>query len=240
MKIPVIITCAVKISDTTAVLKSEAERMSQYRESILTLIEQGVDSIIICENSNSPVLTDELLLIASRNGVELEQLIFSGDKEAVKQKGKGYGEGQMMEFVLNNSQVIRGCKGFVKITGRLILKNIMYFIKQIQARELDCLFFRDGSAKVDTRFYYCQIGLFNDILVNSYEKVNDIRGVYLEHVYLNALALNCNMRSISVDYPLMTGISGSTGLNYDLSLTKYTIKNILSKLGLFAITRSIK
>ena len=79
--------------------------------------------IVFCDNSNFkdfPDLEDK----AKDNGVELELLAFKGDSEMVVKKGKGYGDGEIIEYALTNSKLIGSCEYFIKISGRYIFDNI--------------------------------------------------------------------------------------------------------------------
>jgi len=45
-------------------------------------------------------------------------------------KGKGYNELLMMNMAISDSQVIQDAGGFVKVTGRYPIYNILYFVKK--------------------------------------------------------------------------------------------------------------
>lgn len=106
-----IITGTIRPANLANQLKicNEEERLSQYAESLKFFIEsKAFNKIIFCENSNYG--TEGLAALeemARDNGVRLEILSFQGNVQQVERHGKGYGEGEIMEYVFDHSELVR-------------------------------------------------------------------------------------------------------------------------------------
>ena len=99
-------------------LRDEKERFRQYEDSIRFFLDSGAFSkVIFCENSNygtKPLA--HLVKLAEDNGIELELLSFQGNVEKACIHGKGYGEGEIMEYVFSHSRLAAKETYFIKIT----------------------------------------------------------------------------------------------------------------------------
>ncbi len=218
------------------VLKDENERLKQYISSILFYIEESpLKKIVFCENSNYKYSgIGELEKIAENSGKQFEWLSFQGDFERVKTDGKGYGEGEIIEYALNNSKMMQQCISFAKVTGRLKIRNINDFFVKIKTNRN--YFNRDiyGGRGVDTRFYICNKDFFNTHLLTAYrELIVDGRMFSIENVYYKILKkIGCfsSLRS----YPDFQGVSGGNGINYsEMSIPLRRFYSVLCRIGLF-------
>jgi hypothetical protein len=237
-----IITSTVYINSNLTVLTDPLVRSRQYIDSILFYLEcKAVDSIIICDNSNYDYSKHKELFKNTSNK-KIELLRFIGDKNKILERGKGYGEGEIMAYIFAKSKLINNeCVDFYKITGRIFLFNINSIIKStnplrnhFQPLGLNPYV---NLKKVDTRFYHCTNETFLQYLKNASESVNDKVGYYLEHAYYDSLK-NHNVQYESFNVlPHFGGISGSTGETYSISEFKwFFLKNIYiitKKLGLW-------
>lgn len=232
-----IITSTVYVNSDMTVLVDPAIREQQCVDSMLYYLKSPyLASIVVCDNSGFDFSTNNRLTeAAAEGGKQIEFLSFTGDKKAIAAKGKGYGEGQMMAYIFRESRLLkRGDASFFKVTGRLLVLNFDEIARKVKPGK--SYFQRVGRnpfvnpEKVDTRFYYCNMGLFESRLLNAYGDVNDREGRYLEHVYYRAL--NGQHRSYSGFGvpPLFGGISGSTGLSYSIGPIKRIAEVIINYL----------
>lgn len=212
-------------------LRDAGERLKQYKESVSFFIKSGVFSkIVFCENSNyGTAQLADLAVQAEQYKVQLELLSFQGDTEKVKQHGKGFGEGEIMEYVFKNSRLLEKETVFMKITGRMTVDNIADIVSGI--KENICYFNipnRTHREMFDTRIYVMPTELFRRLFLHCYDEVKDQEGWYLEKVYTSILTAN----KISVKnfprYPRIVGMSASTGCSYVYTEWKCKIKDILS------------
>ncbi|WP_194140889.1 hypothetical protein [Flavobacterium hungaricum] len=200
------------------------------------IIESNFETIIICDNSGY-VYSEQIVSLAFELGKVVEVLSFKGDTKKVEELGKGYGEGEIMNYILNNSIYIKKHEYFFKITGKLFVENIEKFIalKNIDfAFDHSYSFFWKSNkiSCVFTNFYFANLNSFKSILKNEYLKVKDYDGFFLEHAYALALQNHNKLNVISI-LPYITGISGSTGVNYSKKRKMINfLKKLLSSLSL--------
>lgn len=215
-------------------LSDAEERLKQYAECLRFLSEsREVTKIVFCDNSGCFDLMEKLKVM---NGdiQNAEYLCFKGSDDVVKY-GKGYGEGEILKYVWNNSELLRTETEFIKITGRIIIRNLDMVIQKMKP-EINYFntvrpFTRDGQ--IDTKFYKISKESFEKYFLDVYKQVRDQENVYLEHVYYNVIKNEkIKHRNFSV-YPVYEGVSGSIGTSYGSAKWKYFIKNLLSKINLY-------
>lgn len=216
------------------VLKNETERLQQYKDALLfTIQSKAFSKIVFCENSNyGTECFADLKEDADKYGAMLELLSFAGNSEAVLKCGKGYGEGEIMDYVFANSSLLAGELSFVKMTGRLKVVNIKEICKRINSGK--CYFNipnRTIRDYYDTKLYAMPIAVFDKYFRNAYDKVRDDEGIYLEKVYTGILAEQKIQVKNFPGYPRVIGMSGSLGYDYGYTEWKCRIKDIISFFG---------
>jgi hypothetical protein len=233
-----IITSTVFINSDMTVLTDPMEREQQYVESVLYYLRSPyLGAIIVCDNSGFDFsFNPQLMDAVAASGKQCECLAFVADEEKIMQKGKGYGEGLILEYVFRTSRLLDGSgPSILKVTGRLLVLNFDAIVRKVGDGKT---YFQPvginpfmNRKKVDTRFYYVNKDLFRTWLIDAYKEVDDKAGRYLEHAYYKVL------RERSIPYsafgipPLFKGISGSTGLSYSIGPVKRILEKILSYLS---------
>jgi hypothetical protein len=233
-----IITSTIYVNSDMTILVDPAIREQQCVDSILYYLNSPyLAAIVVCDNSGFDFSTNSRLMeAAALSGKQTEFLCFAGEKNAIAAKGKGYGEGQMMAHILMESRLLkRAGASFFKVTGRLSVLNFDEIARKVRPGKT--YFQRVGRnpfvnlKKVDTRFYYCNVGLFESRLLHAYKVVNDREGRYLEHVYYEVLKEQPGSYSGLGVPPLFGGISGSTGLSYSIGPLKRMAEIIINYLA---------
>ena len=195
-------------------LNDKDERKEQYIRSIHYYLSETKYPIVFVENSStdiSPIFQEHI------DSGRLEIITFDGNKD--KKRGKGYGECEIIEYALNNSQTIKSNQNdkIAKITGRLIVRNINIIAK------LHCYFFSQRTALFsinsdlsfpDSRIIIAPTEFYKQ-LINKKEQLNDSNGYYFEHALLDTIKdSKCISYSPFYIQPQIEGISGSTGKVY--------------------------
>lgn len=219
-------------------LRDEKERLAQYLQSLRALIEaEAFKKIIFAENSNYGCEDVEALqTIADEHQVELECLSFQGNTDQACAHGKGYGEGEIMEYVFQHSRLLKNEPYFVKITGRLQIDNIAEIASRLKkTRTYFNIPNRTKREIYDTRIYAMSVEQFEKFFLKAYGRVNDEHGTYLEHVYTEILKQHRIKVSNFPCYPRIRGISGSGGVLYDYTEWKCRIKDLLSRLNYYKV-----
>lgn len=191
----------------------------------------AIKNIVICDNTLPDYDFLPLRRLAEKLGKNMEILTFSGNREEVKKKGKGFGEGEIIGYALENSQLIDNSSSFYKITGRIFvdnfeaihrahlncervfdnpISNLRRFAKRI-AVNLSANS-RHGRGMVRTVFYKCDLAFFKEKLLARNEQVNDSGRFYLEHSYFLPL-IKGGFSTFTIS-PMLVGFSGGSGELY--------------------------
>ena len=191
--------------------------------------------IIVCDNSGYKYPASLYDLAASHNK-KIELLSFSGSNKLVADHGKGYGEGEILKFVISNSILIREAEGFLKVTGRLKVINIDKVLKDcnhwenyfnpISLLRPRFLVPKEARPCVEVRVYYATTDFFRNVLLEAYTRVRDKNKYFLEHAYHEAIASSSIKVKCFSTAPEITGMSGSNGWMFKerSGLTKILIK----------------
>lgn len=220
-------------------LRDENERLRQYEESIHFLLDSGAFSkVIFCENSGYGIEKLSHLLDTARNkGIELELLSYQGNVEKACIHGKGYGEGEIMDYVFSHTKIASMEPYFIKITGRLKVNNIEDIVTRIDPEKT---YFnipnRTRRDIYDTRIYGMPVLQFKKYFLDVYEQVMDDQGIFLEMVYTQILRETKIKVTNFPRYPRITGMSGSGGIVYSYTEWKCRIRDILSQVNFYKVT----
>ena len=208
------------------VVSDAKQRLNQYLLALQFYLQNTSCPIVFVDNSNmdkTPFLEYE-----SQYGSRLEILSFDGNK--VKTQGKGLGEMEIIEYALIHSKfnLLLDKHRIVKITGRLIVRNInsllkcdkwhLYPYKSIVCHVNSDLTFADSRI-------FISLGSFMNLLVKQKKYLNDTKGIYFEHL----LCQQIKQQKTFTFFPFITephfeGISGSTGIKYEKPNTSLLYK----------------
>lgn len=233
----------------TKIVNTE-DRRNQYVVTIKRYIkESDFDIIIFCENTESDFPVEECQDLAHEYGKQIEFIFFLGNVNSINRQGKGFGDGECLEYAINHSKHLQNNSAcFYKVTGRLFIENINDILKN-SAKDENC-FYRLSfkSLYVVTFFFKAQVNFFKEHLIKEYVNVNDSAGRYMESIYYDVLVKE-KVRGFN-PYPYTYSLSGSTGKPYFkknknvLSIFNYlgfyTVNSIWSNLFNFIKKASIK
>ncbi len=119
-----IMTGTINVGKTPYVaIRDSQERLLQYLYSLVSWIKlTNITTIVFCENSNTNYDFKKLIEFSETEGKDLEVLVFD-DNYAAQKHGKGFGEGIIMEYAIQNSKSLTMATTFYKVTGRLFIQN---------------------------------------------------------------------------------------------------------------------
>lgn len=227
---PVLITSAVRVSAGQTKLTDESERLSEIANGLRQWIETpGVKQIVICDGSGYD-LAGVAKELSRGTGVEIEAIAFVNDANMVREKGKGWGEGEIVKYALSTSEVLSHSLVFAKCTGKLWVSNY-----------LDCLGGFNGTASfdfsglfsprfIDTRFYVVGREFYARYLIDAYRTVCDANGFYLEHAFLRSIERSGVSGYAMSPTPRIRGMSGSMARQYEQSAIKGLLRDARSRL----------
>lgn len=195
-------------------INNPEQRKKQYVDAINYYLSQTNYPIVFSENSGTDITA--LFPDAISSG-RLEYLTFTGNQN--KERGKGYGECEIIQYALENSQIIRKYKShsIAKITGRLIIKNIntiIYLHTFILPKRTTICAINSNLTFPDSRFIIASKQFYLTFL-NYKENIYDSKGYYFEHALCDTIKKETFFSfSPFLIMPQIEGISGSTGEVY--------------------------
>jgi hypothetical protein len=185
-------------------------------------IAQGVEQIVLADATETNLLSAQEEEEIDKTETRVEQISYKQPSAEVIRKGKGYAEGKLIEYAINNSELLAREEYFFKCTGKVYVRNFPKIVEGIRANRLSSLFWKylgDGAAEhawADCRFYYTSKNFARNCLIPAY-LASDDREAACEYYVQEALSRN--MRVGRVTRPFLTGYCGGSGEPYfDLSL----------------------
>lgn len=218
-------------------LQNKQLRKQQYQTAIKWYVENTAFDVVFVENT----LSDFTNLIDDSNKERLEVLSFDGNNYD-RSLGKGYGEGLIVKYALENSSIIAHSDVIIKITGRLVVSNIKEIIakhhKEIMEKSIIC----DVNRKVTvafSRIVIAPIDFWKNYFMKSINKINDT----CHYEFENALATSIREAVATQSTKLclfklpyiLEGISGTEGTPIEnKSYLVIRLKYILFRMGIWA------
>lgn len=210
-----IMTASIQPAKISQLCLADPEvRLKQYCLAIQFYINcKKFNKIVFCDNSNYFYEYEAERKLAGERGIELEILRFQSDLESVECYGKGFGEGEILKYVLENSKLLENETYFYKVTGRLIIRNIRRLVKNNNEK---ALFNRNLYAykSLDTRFWGIRKIDYVQCLLESHMRVNDEQGKYLEMCYKRDMEETGIPYRSFYKFPVIDGYSGTVGKKY--------------------------
>ncbi len=220
---------------TSVYLIDEAVRLKQYEERINQyILKTDFDDIIFIENSGYPFDFESYQKIAKKKSKRFEFISMKPNMDKVRELGKSYGEAELIDYAMKNSQLIKEHDIVYKITGRIFIRNWRKILRTKYNGKNEFI----SINKAD----WCKTDFFkvykNDYLQCIYgigQKCNEKEGIDLEKAYYHQLKKSkIEVTSFKV-YPRLEGIFGTTGQRYDKPIWKIIIFNLLIKFKYFNV-----
>lgn len=212
-------------------------RQKAYIDTINYYLNNTKMRVVFCENSN----TDFSYQIGT-NLDRFEFIVFDGNFYD-RSLGKGYGEWIIVDYAMKHSRWLSDAKFIVKITGKLIIHNLLRSISWssfVYNKNVCNLCTWRNKGVVDSRCFVASQQTIHSFL-NMGNNINDSEGYYFENQLHDVLIKNkcdcpinaCDFYSLSTveDFivPLQfDGYSWTSGNKYDFQ----RINGVVDELGL--------
>jgi hypothetical protein len=184
---------------------------------------QGIEKIVVADATGQCLLNEEELTLLKQMNVEVEQIHYQQNHDLIKLKGKGYGEGLLIQFALENSEFLKNQTSFFKCTGKVFCRNFDEIRRLIEHNGVTNIFWRHLQAGTeqrpwaDMRFFYATKDFCEKYLVPAYLKTDDRKLEVAEQFCFDIL--NEHLAVAKTIRPLLSGFAGWTGKMYsDVSL----------------------
>ena len=218
-------------------LQDKDIRLAQYKSALNYYLQTTSDKIVFIENTGFDI--SQYYQSDIRIG-RLEILTFNGN-DYDKRLGKGYGEALIIEHGFKYSKILKETDYVIKITGRLIIKNINQLLNHTKAGVIYCNLVK-ASSRVHTCYsiFFCAPkSFYSNYFLGNIKSINDDKLYYFEH-YLNDCCKKWKedgntWKEFWIPI-LIYGQSGSSGNEYKTSYTMYIkqmARFVLHKCGIY-------
>lgn len=222
---PILLTSCVTVSDHSVSLKDENARIRLTLKSIEKWLAISPDlRFVLCEGSNFDF---SRIVLENFPQANIECLFFENNKHLVRLHGKGFGEGEIVNYALANSLYLKESEYFAKCTAKLWVENFLDCLKGWNGTFLCKGYFSDvfsfkrtQFSYVDTRFYLVNKSFYLEYLASAYLNVGGESGLSLEHCFRDVI-LKENLSSVMFTVPpVICGVGGGSGLYYKNNLKR--------------------
>lgn len=230
MKVILLLTACVKPNcNDILTIKDYVVRREQYLSAITWYLLNTPYKLVFCENSG----TDISGLIDAKYNNRIEFVTFNSPN--TNDLSKSYKEMEIIEYAYKHSIFIQESNLFVKITGRLILKNITQIVLYLEhkiknySKPYICSCLGARNLWSDSRFFFFTYPVFEKLIARKKE-------ININFEFERALGtIIYEERKINLTfiYPpsflRVSGVGGGFGCTYDISNFTYFVKNIKHK-----------
>ena len=228
---PVLLTSCIIVADHSVKLKDPSERIRHTVESMEKWLNLGPGvRLVVCDSSGfdfSQIAKDKFPQAA------IECLAFEADRDLVQYHGKGYGEGEIVKFAVQNSTYIKQADFFAKCTAKLWVENFHQCLGEwngeflCKGTFLNVFSFRKTLFDhVDTRFYLVSKDFYWKYLAAVHLNLGGETGLSIEDSFRDVVLSNKMQGVMFSTPPLIGGVGGATGKYYNRKLSK-KLKEIL-------------
>ncbi len=222
----------VKRCKINAALTDAEERLEQYENAISRYIkESAFKDIVFVENSGYDFPAEKYEKLAKEYNKNFEFLYRKLSEDEIcgmLQRGKSWGEADLIDFAIKNSALIKNYEVIYKCTGRVFITNS----KKILDNTMDNQFIKSSVVPwVKTHFFKLIIDDYYRYLQNCITEINDYKKMPIERAWYNAIIQSDIVVRPFKRYPRISGITGSSNRPYDKKKWKYFLIDLYFLFG---------
>jgi hypothetical protein len=148
-----------------------------------------------------------------------ETIHFNNSQDKVNEYGKGYGEVEIINYAIVNSETLKLHNCFYKLTAKYSLKNIEKYIFNKPKSSFKCYggfnLKRMSLDYVQTIFWYSTVDFYIKNFSNLYQYINDHAGHDMEVAMASIIKKN-NIKNYQMSIiPMIMGWSGTSNRYID-------------------------
>jgi hypothetical protein len=225
--IPLLITTAIEVTAPLTTMSDPHQRLAATLHAFEQWLKvDAVREIVVADGSNFD-FGKRLRELATAAGKKIEFLRLRVDDQQTRLRGKGFAEGEIVRHALTNSEILQRHSHFAKCTGKLWVVNYARCLEAFD-REFQCAV--NGKREIetlDTRVYFAGREFWVKNLGDAHLRVDDPRGYFLEHSYLDRLR-EIGYRGVTLGIPpIVLGRSGSGDFDYPrMSFYRYMSRRL--------------
>lgn len=200
-------------------LQDTDERLKQYEDALNWYLINTNLPILFVENTDCDISPKYKAWIEKGR---LEMLTFRGN-DYPRVLGKGYGEAKILEHALNHSIFLKDTDIIIKITGRLICRNINTIIRRCKRPDTmmsEVIKDRWNRMQCKSQVVVLPKRYLKDFFLPCSDHLNDTEHYWFEHLLWDASIKwqqNVGRFREFVSLPKIMGQSGSMGTMYTVS-----------------------
>jgi hypothetical protein len=215
---PLLLTSSVVPADLSGNLNDPSMRMLHTIESISEWL--SIDphmQIVICDGSGIDFSDTVKINLPSAN---IECIFFNNDAEQIKIHGKGYGEGEIIRYAMENSRLLKKSEVFIKCTAKLWVENFNQCLLQWNEQFICNAYFANVFSYkkialkfIDTRFYISR----KDFYLNHFSSAHNQLGnadQSIEDAFLEVISSKKIKHIFFRTPPVICGVGGGSGKYY--------------------------
>ena len=211
--------------DKSVHLKDEELRIFHTLESIEKWLEIcPYGKFVLCDGSGfnfSSLVADKF------KNANIECLFFNNDPHLIHMRGKGYGEGEIIRYALENSSYLSQSTWFAKCTAKLWVDNFQQCVAQWNGRFLCKAYFsnvfsfkKTSLEYIDTRFYLADQSFYMKYLSNAHLNLKMNDGLGIEEKFLEVVNRQDLKKILFRISPIVSGVGGGSGKYYNTSIIR--------------------
>lgn len=235
---PNVFNTNIKDKPINVYLTDARERLNQYNTAIERYIkESSFDSIVFAENSGAKFDSERFELLADQYGKKFEYILRELSEEQVlkmQQKGKSYGEADLIDYAFRNSLLLSQASQVYKATGRAFLTNSKRVISNVPNQFIA----KNKIGWVNTEFFKVEKNDYFTYLADGVDLMDDYKSQNIERVWYKLIKESgggLQAKAFKV-FPRLHGVIGSAlNKNYDKSKIQYFVCDLLCAIGYFNI-----
>ncbi len=220
--IPILLSSSVVAYDTNVRLLDADKRLKFALESVDEWLKiNPKQPLVLCDGSGFDFSNQMKTRFPS---AKFECLNFENNREMLRRYGRGYGEGEIVRFALENSRLIREAGCFAKCTSKLWVENYSQCAEAWNNRLLchgvflDTFtpFRRTRLAYIDTRFYIATVDYYRKYFEYAHHRIGMRGGTLfsLEDCFLEIINEHRLQGILMRASPVICGVGGGTGRYY--------------------------
>ena len=217
-------------------LSDPNKRFDEYSKTIKKyLLETDFDNVVFIENSDWGFPEKDYIEIANEHNKKFEFIkreLNESEKKKLLEKGKSYGESDLIKYAIKNSKLIKQSKSIYKVTGRVFLLNSKKILKS--HNDTSKFITKNKIGWSNTEFFQVNKEDYLKYLDNDLSIVDDYKKKSIERAWFD-LMKNTNIKLTRfASYPKLSGsVAGTVNRKYDKSKFELIICSLLLKIGYF-------
>jgi len=223
---PVLLTSSAIAHDPAVALSDRQDRIALTLASVAQWRRIRPHSpLVLCDGSSYDFTADVARLFPA---APIECLVFENPQNLVKQYGRGYGEGEIVRYAVQQSKYIQTAGAFAKCSAKLWVSNFQRCLSSWNGRMLCKGVFLNAFSPlkrtqwlhVDTRFYVASTAFYTNYFLNAHHQLGLHAGEGLEECFKRVIEQNQLTHLMFQHQPIVEGTGGGMGRAYRTSWTR--------------------